>query len=178
MTKLWKMELLKLLNIFNILLIFLNNTFTLMKATDPDENWNNKSFTQSIESFTGDILRLQDNVIPKHYRIKLEFVLEEEMFHGTSNISIIINNSTRIIYLHSKNLTINHLTLIEDNSERTEHIAYSFSYNERMENVALYFGHDLLPGNYTLNIDFMGIIDNNVGGFFKTSYKNEKGIRE
>lgn len=142
---------------------------------DPDKR-NNESFTESsIEA--GGILRLRDNVVPKHYRIELELLIEEDMFHGTSSIKIIINNATNIIYLHSEDLTIIHPTLIENN-EKTEYIVYSFLYNEQMENIALYFEQELLPGNYTLNIDFVGTIDNNVGGFFKTSYINEKGIRE
>lgn len=149
-----------------------------MNATDP-ENWNNKSFTESSdESFIEDILRLPDNVEPKHYRIELELLVEEDIFHGTSSIRIIINNATNIIYLHSENLTIFRPILIESNDKRTEHIPYSILYHEQMESVSLYFEEELLPGNYTLNIDFVGLIDNNIGGFFKTSYINEKGIIE
>lgn len=149
-----------------------------MNATDPDQNWNNKSIIKSSnESFTGGILRLSDNVVPKHYKIELELFIEEDVYHGTSTIKIIINNATNIIHLHSENLTIFVPTLTENN-EKTEHALHSLLYDKQMECFALYFEQKLLPGNYTLNIDFIGHINNNVGGFFKTSYTNEKGIRE
>ncbi|XP_071568327.1 thyrotropin-releasing hormone-degrading ectoenzyme-like [Temnothorax nylanderi] len=128
---------------------------------------------------------LEKYVVPKHYKIKLEVDIEKNIFHGKSNVNITIYEQTRTIFLHSICLDIiENATTIEniDMRKRTKHIADTYFYIEKMEVTYIYFNYDLTPGNYTLNMEYMGIISDmsgsDMGGFFKTPFINEKGDRE
>ncbi|XP_024871015.1 thyrotropin-releasing hormone-degrading ectoenzyme-like isoform X1 [Temnothorax curvispinosus] len=132
--------------------------------------------------------RLPNNTIPKHYEIKLKVDVEKNIFHGKSNVSIIIYEQTRTIHLHSICLNITTKTTTIENidmRERTKHMARSnhqivsnnISYWKEMEVIVIYFDYDLTPGNYTLNMEYMGIISDmsgsDMGGFFKIPFINE-----
>ncbi|XP_071559311.1 aminopeptidase N-like isoform X2 [Temnothorax nylanderi] len=141
-----------------------------------DENGNNESSTEfSIESSTEDNLYLPD-IVPEHYKIQLELAAEEDMFYGTSEVNITIKNATSLIYSHSE-LNITNVTLIEHNTtnETNKHIIQSYKYIKKMEIIVFYFDYELTPGKYMLNMAFTSIINNNIGGFFKTSYRNDTG---
>ncbi|XP_077276529.1 aminopeptidase N-like [Temnothorax americanus] len=128
---------------------------------------------------------LEKYVVPKHYKIKLEVDIEKNIYHGKSNVNITIYEQTKTIFLHSICLDIiENATTIEniDMRKGTKHIANAYFYIEKMETTYIYFNYDLTPGNYTLNMEYMGIIsdisDSDMGGFFKTPFTNEKRDRE
>ncbi|XP_077272191.1 glutamyl aminopeptidase-like [Temnothorax americanus] len=142
----------------------------------PDNNENNdESPTESsIESSTEDNLYLPD-IVPEHYKIQLELAAEEDMFYGISEVNITIKNATSFIYLHSE-LNITNVTLTEHNTtNETEHIIQSYKYIKKMKMIVFYFDYELTSGKYMLNMAFTSIIDNNIGGFSKTSYRNDRG---
>ncbi|XP_071648693.1 aminopeptidase N-like isoform X2 [Temnothorax longispinosus] len=138
----------------------------------PDKNGNNESPTESsIESSTEDNFHLPD-IVPEHYKIQLELAAEEDMFYGTSEVNIMIKKATSFIYLHS-NFNITNVTLIEH--ETNKNIIQSYKYIKKMEIIVFYFDYELTPGKYMLNMAFTSVIDNNIGGFFKTLYINDTG---
>ncbi|XP_071559240.1 aminopeptidase N-like [Temnothorax nylanderi] len=148
-----------------------------------DENRNYESSTESsIESFTENNLHLPD-IIPKHYKIQLELAPEEDMFYGISELRIRIKNATHLIYLHSKKLknitntfdSIYIMTKPDTTHGNIKHFVQRYKYMKEMEIIVLYFNYELSPGIYILNMNFTSIIDNNIGGFFKTSYMNNEG---
>ncbi|XP_077272183.1 aminopeptidase N-like isoform X2 [Temnothorax americanus] len=147
----------------------------------PDKNGNNESPTKSsIESSTEDNLYLPD-IVPKRYKIQLELAAEEDMFYGISELKIKIQNTTRFIYLHSKNLNVTNtffdsLYLAKRNITHgnIKNFVQRYKYMKKMEIIVLYFNYELSPGIYILNMKFTSIVDNNIGGFFKTSYMNNE----
>ncbi|XP_071559280.1 glutamyl aminopeptidase-like isoform X2 [Temnothorax nylanderi] len=148
-----------------------------------DKNGNYESSTESsIESFTENNLHLPD-IIPKHYKIQLELAPEEDMFYGISKLRIRIKNATQFIYLHSKKLKnitntfdlIYIMTKSDTTHGNIKHFVQRYKYMKEMEIIVLYFNYELSPGIYILNMKFSSIIDNNIGGFFKTSYMNNEG---
>lgn len=124
---------------------------------------------------------LSNNVKPIHYNIKLILPIEEDIFRGESNISIEIYNKTQHIKLHSANLVITKPTLIKNiqksknNIEKSVYKPIRYSYVHKTNTYLMHFSDIILPGNYSLIMNFLGKVTNNTEGIFRTSYKNERG---
>jgi len=126
------------------------------------------------------IRRLSVNTIPIHYNIKLTPYLEEDnsIFHGESNVKIIIYHASQNISLHSRELEINEraTTLVHDKG--TVYKPMEHTYDDVTNILTLNFENILSPGFYILNLKFAGIISE-IGfvqiGFIKFPYTNKKG---
>lgn len=124
--------------------------------------------------------RLSNNIKPIHYNIELILNIEEGIYRGKSNITIKINKEIQYIKLHSSNLAITESTLINEDvrESKNEKFIYKpteYSYIQKINLVLIHFNNKLLPGNYTLNIEFFAEIIENVEGLFRTSYTNKNG---
>jgi len=150
------------------LLINLGVLFTATAILSVDEDSN-------IDSAIN--YRLPDNVVPIHYSIKLIPYIEEEnfIFDGESNINITIRHVTQNLHLHVLELTINEaMTSLFDNNS----IIYTpamYNYDNITQILVLNFNDKLSPGNYTLKMRYVGILHNDLEGFFISSYINEEG---
>lgn len=121
---------------------------------------------------------LSDNIKPLDYKIKLILSIEEGLYRGESTVNIEINEETQYIVLHSMYL-VTETTLINKDvrSRKNKKLVYKptgYLYNEK-NILIINFADKLVPGNYTLNIEFFGKITNNTEGLFRTSYNNRKG---
>lgn len=141
----------------------------------PDQNW-----TAEIQTAVN--YHLPNNVKPIHYTIELILPIKEDIFRGESNVSIEIYAKTQHIELHSANLVITKTTLIKkniqkskNNIEKSVYKPIKFSYIHKTNTYIMYFIDKILPGDYILNINFVGKATNNTKGLFRTSYKNEEG---
>ncbi|XP_070155169.1 aminopeptidase N-like [Polyergus mexicanus] len=141
----------------------------------PDQNW-----TAEIQTAVN--YHLPNNVKPIHYNIELILPIKGDIFRGESNVSIEIYAETQYIELHSANLVITKTTLInkniqksKNNAEKSVYKPIEFSYVHKTNTYIMYFIDEILPGNYTLNINFLGKATNNTEGLFRTSYKNKEG---
>lgn len=141
----------------------------------PDENWTDEIQTAIKYS-------LLSSIKPTHYNIELILPIEEDIYRGESNISIEIYEETQHIELHLANLVVTESTLINENlQESKNNIKKSvykpirYSYTHETNSFIIYFNDKILPGNYILNLEFLGKATNNTEGLFRTSYKNEKG---
>jgi len=121
--------------------------------------------------------RLPDNVIPVHYNIKLiPYIVKDNFtFEGESNVNIRICHVTQNLSLHVLELTINEAeTSLFDNNG----IIYTpamYNYDNLTQILVLNFNDELSPGNYILNMGYVGILHNDLEGFFISSYINEEG---
>ncbi|KAL6258107.1 hypothetical protein P5V15_010024 [Pogonomyrmex californicus] len=120
--------------------------------------------------------RLPDFIIPKQYSIKLALDIENDIFYGECDISIMILKTAQNITLHSVNLEVTQIMLTEINAKHE--IMYktcNISYIHELQIIVLDFLHDLRPNNYTLSIMYKSYITNDVGGFVKIPYINGTG---
>ncbi|EFN62042.1 Puromycin-sensitive aminopeptidase, partial [Camponotus floridanus] len=121
--------------------------------------------------------RLPANVVPVHYNIKLiPYIVEDNFtFEGESNINITIRHVTQTLSLHVLELTINETeTSLFDNNG----IIYTpamYNYDNITQILVLNFNDELSPGNYILKMRYVGILHNDLQGFFISSYINEEG---
>jgi len=136
---------------------------------------------------------LLDYVIPVHYHIKLNHVMETYdsylvellnlkdehifVFYGESHTTINILQSTQYIKLHMLNLIIYHekTTLIKNNG-----INYALTINtETYKTNLLEFDsfNVLSPGLYTLKFKFFGrLTENSSKEFFKSFFINKENV--
>ncbi|XP_025986454.1 glutamyl aminopeptidase [Solenopsis invicta] len=120
--------------------------------------------------------RLPDNVVPIHYDIKLIPHIEEDdfTFDGKTHVIIEICRATQNISLHTNDLTINETATSLLSSDVVTHTPTAHNYDGETEILTLQFDDELSPGIYDLNIQFVGILNNNLNGFFRSSYINEE----
>ncbi|XP_025270275.1 puromycin-sensitive aminopeptidase-like protein, partial [Camponotus floridanus] len=124
--------------------------------------------------------RLPDNVAPMHYNIKLIPYIEEGnfTFDGESAINITIRHVTQNLSLHTLELTIDDAATSLFDKDGIVHMPTTYSYDFITHILVLYFDHELSPGNYTLKMRYVGILNDDLHGFFRVSYVNEEGNLE
>lgn len=129
------------------------------------------TLTQAIQ------YRLPTSVLPTHYTIWLVPNVESGRYNGESKISINITaNDTRTITLHAQNLKINEsfTTLIDTKNNNVKPT------KQTIDNVTDFLTLDfsknpLAIGQYTLNLQYAGQLNDEPIGFYRSSYTNEMG---
>lgn len=123
--------------------------------------------------------RLPDNVVPVHYDIELTPYIEEDKFtfDGKTLITIDIRRATRDLSLHALDLTINETATSLISSDIGSYAPVAHNYDNTTEILTLHFDDELPPGIYNLSMQFVGILNDELHGFFRTSYFNEKKER-
>lgn len=147
-------------------LVTIGLTFIVAVALPLDDDSGNDSRTTVN-------YRLPDNMVPIHYNIKLILQRNFTSFDGETSIDVVICRATRDLRLHALELTINEEVTSLVNSEGVVYTPKAHNYDNVTEILDLDFDNELPPGHYTLNIKFVGILNRNMEGFFRTSYTNE-----
>lgn len=121
--------------------------------------------------------RLPDNAVPVHYDIELIPHIEEDnfTFDGKSDIILEIRRATQNLSLHALDLTIDETETVLISSYIIVHTPIAHNYDNETEILTLHFNEELSPGMYSLNIQYVGILNTDLHGFFRTSYVNENG---
>lgn len=122
--------------------------------------------------------RLPNHVKPMSYDIRLNphLVPDNFTFDGEVLIHIEILNTTRILKLHTRQLTIDK----KDISLRTESKSDVYDlttsdYNNETEMLSLGFDKDLSIGYYILHLKFTGVLSEKRTGFYRNAYTNDAG---
>ncbi|GAB1862311.1 hypothetical protein CAJAP_03390 [Camponotus japonicus] len=154
-----------------ILKLFMNGglIFTATAALPVDADSSNDTHVTNY--------RLPDNVAPMHYNIKLIPYIEEGnfTFDGESAINITIRHVTQNLSLHTLELTIDDAATSLFDKDGIVHMPTTYSYDLITHILVLYFDDELSPGNYTLKMRYVGILHDDLQGFFRVSYVNKKG---
>ncbi|CAF1256201.1 unnamed protein product [Adineta ricciae] len=118
--------------------------------------------------------RLPTTVVPLHYQLYKDVSqLEEYVFQGIVDIDVKINTIVHEIILNSVDLN---LTKIEyQSSDTASPLNGSVELNDEDELAIIRFGQPINPGNGRLHIEFNGIIEDELHGFYRTKDKNQIG---
>lgn len=108
--------------------------------------------------------RLPRHILPRHYRISLEPDLERATFSGTADIAIEILEPTSQIVLNSAELEISGAWLLPATD-------LTISYDEPAERLSLTSPDDILPGQHTLRCEFTGTINDQLRGFYLSTFQ-------
>ncbi|XP_063619702.1 aminopeptidase N [Cydia splendana] len=123
-------------------------------------------------------VRLPTYVKPEKYFLKLTpYIYESNFtFDGFASITLNVKNNTRILTFHGVELTFHDIVLYQKDTgrrikidQRTEDVARQFHILKLYD--TLYVGKQ-----YVLNITYTGILNDNLHGFYRSSYE-EKNVK-
>jgi puromycin-sensitive aminopeptidase len=117
--------------------------------------------------------RLPRQVIPSHYELRLEPNLETFTFKGSVGITLgVVENVDRIV-LNCAEIDIESVNLVAgEESIDVEAIAY----DEEFEFTTLTLASPAVPGTYQLDITYTGILNDQLRGWYRSSFKDGDGV--
>jgi len=121
---------------------------------------------------SADAVVLPANVKPNKYRLTLQPDLNTFTFKGEQTVDIEIVEPTARIVLNAAELEITGVTLRRNGSETSTH---SVSLDADTETVTLDFGRTLSPGRAQLEMEFTGILNDRLVGFYRSEYQDAEG---
>ncbi|MEX2650951.1 MAG: M1 family metallopeptidase, partial [Acidimicrobiia bacterium] len=116
--------------------------------------------------------RLPRQVIPGHYNLHLEPDLESFTFKGQVSITVDIVEIVDVIVLNCAELDIESARLVSgDTTINVEDI----SYDEEFEFATLTLATPATSGTYQLDIEYTGIVNDQLRGLYRSSFKDGDG---
>jgi len=123
-------------------------------------------------AFTGsaDAQRLATTVVPEHYSLTLTPDLKTATFVGKETIDVSLAEPTDQITLNAIELDIKHVSVSAAGKELTGEV----SFDKTKEQATFTFPEKLAAGKATLKIEYAGILNNKLRGFYlsKTARRN------
>ena len=116
--------------------------------------------------------RLPTNVTPERYELKLTPDLTTWTFTGDEKISIHVHEPVREIILNAAELELHAVSLQTADGKVREGRVNLDSENER---ATLSFGEPVPAGRGDLHIQFSGILNDKLHGFYRSTYKGADG---
>ncbi|MHC9064070.1 M1 family metallopeptidase [Nitrospira sp. CMX1] len=121
---------------------------------------------------SNDPYRLPRHVIPTRYDLRLEPDLAAAVFTGQVTIALTVKQTTQTILLNAVDLAIESVT-IEGRQGQT--LASSVELEPQTQRAMLTFGEPIQPGECRLHLSFHGKLNDQLRGFYRSTYKNETG---
>jgi puromycin-sensitive aminopeptidase len=138
-------------------------------ATEPPKG---KDMNQDSTPATLDPYRLPRHAVPIRYDLRLEPDLTTARFAGEETITLAIHQLTSEIVLNAIELDITSAQIAEGSgSSKQATIALDAS----LQRCHLTFATPLSPGTWKLTIAFCGTLNDKLRGFYRSTYKDERG---
>ncbi|KAG0041376.1 hypothetical protein BGZ83_001887 [Gryganskiella cystojenkinii] len=128
----------------------------------------NKSGT----SANPDRVVLPSNVTPTHYTVTISPDLKAFTFGGYVEIEIDIHEPSKTIQVNTKEMTLKWARVEID--EKT-HETIDTTYDDHRETTTFTFGVELPKGKAVLSINYDGVLNDKMHGFYRSSYKDTEG---
>ncbi|MEX2252454.1 MAG: M1 family metallopeptidase [Acidimicrobiia bacterium] len=117
--------------------------------------------------------RLPRQVIPSHYDLRLEPDLESFTFKGSVSITLGAVETVDVIVLNCAELDIESAHLVS--GEATIEVG-EIVYDEEFEFARLTLASPATPGTYQLDIEYTGIVNDQLRGLYRSSFKDGDGV--
>ncbi len=117
--------------------------------------------------------RLPTSVTPSHYNLHLTPDLESETFTGNVDISVNTTETVSEIVLNANEIELKSARLIGGGSAIE---SSDFTYDEELERVTIHLDGEATPGSHTLSINFDGILNRKLAGFYISTFTDEDGV--
>jgi puromycin-sensitive aminopeptidase len=115
---------------------------------------------------------LPRNIIPTNYDLWLKPNLESFKFDGKVKISLDVLTTTSKILLNATELEIQSIT-VENTTESMQ--LENFDLDENSQILSINLSEPISTGEYFLNINYRGNLNDRLHGFYKSSYINPEG---
>ncbi len=121
---------------------------------------------------SGAAYRLPRTVVPSHYDITLEPDLTAASFQGSVKIDVDLAEPTNTIVLHAIELDLHTVTVSQDGADHRG----SVTFDEDAETATLTFDHELASGPAVLAIGFVGTLNDDLRGFYRSVFHDDDGV--
>ncbi|KAG8514206.1 Thyrotropin-releasing hormone-degrading ectoenzyme, partial [Galemys pyrenaicus] len=115
-------------------------------------------------------LRLSGHLKPLHYNLMLTAFMENFTFSGEVNVEIACQNATRYVVLHASRVAVEKVQVAEDRVAGAVPVAGFFLYPQTQVLVVVLNRTLDAQRNYNLKIIYNALIENELLGFFRSSY--------
>ena len=120
-------------------------------------------------SLSDNPFRLPRHTTPSHYDIRLELDLETFTFTGSVGVDIQVIDETDSLVLNAAEVEIKSARL-SNGADVTE-----IAYDDEMETATLTLDSSLEPGSYRLDFEHSGIINDQLRGLYRSTYRDGDG---
>ena len=110
--------------------------------------------------------RLPTSVVPSHYVIKLKPGLKNFTFTGEVNITASVKESVSEVKCNAANLEVQKCSITSGDSVQEAAV----SLDEEQEEVKMTCQTPLQPGTVSINMNFTGVLNDKMRGFYRTKY--------
>jgi puromycin-sensitive aminopeptidase len=117
--------------------------------------------------------RLSKSMHPEQYDITLAPDLEQFTFKGEETIELMVESNTPSITFNATELEIQHSQVTLENGKVI--LPHEMTSNPEFETITLSFEDELPKGKILLNIHFTGILNDQLRGFYRSSYVDSDG---
>ncbi|KAF1598768.1 UNVERIFIED_CONTAM: Thyrotropin-releasing hormone-degrading ectoenzyme, partial [Eudyptes pachyrhynchus] len=114
--------------------------------------------------------RLPRHLRPLHYNLMLSAFMENFTFSGEVNVQLEVRNASRYIVLHAHRMHIEAVRVAEDKLAGGVRVARSFLYPQTQVFVVVLNRSLEVQRSYNLKIIYNALIENELLGFFRSSY--------
>ncbi|XP_031205932.1 thyrotropin-releasing hormone-degrading ectoenzyme isoform X4 [Mastomys coucha] len=115
-------------------------------------------------------LRLSGHLKPLHYNLMLTAFMENFTFSGEVNVEIACRNATRYVVLHASRVAVEKVQVAEDRAFGAVPVAGFFLYPQTQVLVVVLNRTLDAQRHYNLKIIYNALIENELLGFFRSSY--------
>lgn len=115
-------------------------------------------------------LRLPTHLRPLHYNLMITAFMDNLTFSGELNVEIECVNSSRYIVVHAHRLTVERVQVAEDRAAGDVKVSSFFAYPANQVLVVILNRSLEAQKSYNLKIIYNAIIENELLGFFRSSY--------
>ncbi len=116
--------------------------------------------------------RLPRTVVPEKYHLHLEPQIEAGAFAGKVSIDVDVHSETSEVLLNSLELTIDSAKAVDETGKE---LIAQFSLDADNERLKLNFPKPLKAGRGQLQLEFAGILNDKLHGFYRSSYTDANG---
>ena len=109
-------------------------------------------------------------MLPSHYAIELEPDLDQAVFAGHLHIDVLVEAPVSELVLNAIELAIQSASVTQAGSSQQAEV----SYDESSQRITL-SNVDLEPGSAEVNIEFTGILNDKLHGFYRSTFEDESG---
>ncbi|MFO0705345.1 MAG: M1 family metallopeptidase [Nitrospira sp.] len=119
-----------------------------------------------------DPYRLPRHVVPHRYELRLEPDLAAATFSGHAAIAVTVTQPTNTIVLNAVDLAVSSAALRGAIGESVE---ATIEVDQAMQRCRLMFPQTIAPGDYQLRLSFEGSLNDQLRGFYRSTYKDHTG---
>ena len=115
--------------------------------------------------------RLPRQVVPRHYRLRMEPDLDAATFTGSEVVTLEVVEATDRVVLNAAELRIEQARFVRGDARAEAEVEY----DEELQRAVLRVSEPLSTGRWELHCRFTGILNDQLRGFYRSTFDDEDG---